>query len=92
MASNKAKYYGEPLPPFGSELQEQLFDLESREATGILWSAIRHIQTANPHAAEIMHRLRDELIEDYELHGEDSHYARHKTLFLYRMNTVGLTE
>lgn len=68
----------------------ELYDQETREATGILLNAALHVVKTNTVAATILMRLRWHLVED-EIHNRElSDTARFRTLFLYRKNTVGI--
>jgi hypothetical protein len=88
--SPKAKYYGEDYSTMTDDQKFELIEMESREATGILWRAALHIRDNDKDAFLLLNRLRDELIdEDIAAIGTKDRGA-FKTMFLYRMNTAGV--
>jgi hypothetical protein len=81
----KSEYYKEDPKKYSDEERMELFTLEGREATGLLWGAAHHV-AHDEAAATLLHGLRDELIDDIEVNGEKSWAENNKSLFLYRRN------
>lgn len=81
----KSEYYGEDPSKYTEQEQMELYILEGREATGLLWGAARAV-AHDADAAAILNRLRDKLIEDMEKNGSEAWAYKNKSLFLYRRN------
>lgn len=81
----KSEYYREDPAKYTDEERMELYILEGREATGLLWGAARAVEH-DAEAAAILNRLRDELIDDMEENGSKSWAENNKSLFLYRRN------